>query len=443
MNRLRDELRSPSRLSLAVLYYVILSALAAFLCQAVVFNGLNALVGSLMDHKNYYQRHINSVVEDFRDYITDNDVGIRDMEKIENWNYDNWYVFLTVYRDGKVYYNTMDRGSREMQIGYAYRHDKTMSYPVEFADAQGEIVVRAYFEVKYRTLIQIFSAGVTSACFVMVFLLLLRRKLRYITQIEKGLGILENGSLEYRIPEQGKDELYSLAHTINQMSDSLHREMEQKDRIQKERDEMLTSLSHDIRTPLTSVLFYLDMVTDKKCPQEQAELFMQKAKRQAYHMKDLMDDLFAYSYAVWEGAPEKGEAYDGNELMGQLIGDLIDSLEERGFKTKFCYEVEEPFWMEADVSQLKRVFGNLGTNIGKYARKDGIVEFKFRLEDDSMRFIQENPMYEEEIEVESYGIGIKASEKIIEKMGGKFTYGSQNYRFYVNISLPVQKTKMI
>lgn len=427
---------------MAFLNYVIISALAAFLCQAAVFNGLNAVVGSFMDHPNYYKRHISGEVEDFRNYIKDNSVAVGDMEKIESWNYDHWYVFLTVYKDGKVRYSTIDRDSRELQIVYPNRHDQSMSYPVTFADGEGEITVRAYFEVKYRTLILIFSTGVTAACFVMVFLLLVRKKLRYITRIEKGIRILEDGSLEYRIPEVGKDELYSLAHTINQMSDSLHLEMEEKDRIQKDRDEMITSLSHDIRTPLTSVLFYLDMVTDGKCTQEQEKNYMDKAKRQAYYMKNLMDDLFAYSYATWESYSARMESYDGHELIGQLLSDLTESLEERGFTTSLHYEAGEPFTLDADVSQLKRVFDNLGTNIGKYARKDQTVEFWFRLEGDAMLLIQENPMYEEEIEVESYGIGIKASEKIMEKMGGSFQYGSHDYRFRVTLRLPVQKTKI-
>ena len=440
MNKTLFKILNPSRLSIAVLYYVILSALAAFVCQAVVFNGMNAVVGTLMDHQNYYKRHIHGVVEDFQNYIEDNHVGINDVEKIESWNYDNWYVFLTVYKDGKVCYTTMDKESkeRELQLGYyAYRHDQSLSYPVTFSDGEGEITVRAYFEVRYRTLILIISAGVTASCFVAVFLMLGRKKLKYITRIEKVIRILEAGTEEYRIPESGRDELYSLAHTINQMSDSLHREIEQKDRIQKERDEMITSLSHDIRTPLTSVLFYLDMITDKKCSGEQAEIYMKKAKSQAYHMKKLMDDLFSYSYAVWENAPDKAEIYDGNVLIVQLLGDLIESLEERGFKTNLNYQVNEPFSIQAEVAQLRRVFDNLGTNVGKYAVKEEKVEFCVRLDGDHMCLIQENPMKEAEIEVESYGIGIKASQKIIEKMGGSFTYGSKNYRFQAVICLPI------
>ena len=87
------------------------------------------------------------------------------------------------------------------------------------------------------------------------------------------------------------------------MSESLHKEIEEKDRIEKERSEIVTALSHDIRTPLTSVLFYLDLITAGKCTADESVLYMEKAKRQAYHMKNLMDDLFSYSYATGDRFP--------------------------------------------------------------------------------------------------------------------------------------------
>ena len=90
------------------------------------------------------------------------------------------------------------------------------------------------------------------------------------------------------------------------------------------------------------------------------------------------------------------------------------------------YEIETPFAVETDVVQLKRVLNNIGTNIEKYARRDGIVSVEVRLSDGFVCLNIENPIRDEEIEVESYGIGVKASEQMIEKMGGSFTYESHD-----------------
>lgn len=450
MSKILERLKNPSRLSMAMLYYVMIAAASAFICYVAVTNGLGFLTGILTDQKNYYERHTGMMAEEFQEFVTEHELSIQDEEAIREWNYENWFVFLTVYREDRVYYNTMDRDSQKLKNelkeeypvlphGYMNRRGAKVSYPVEFADGSGQIMVRAYFEARFKTLILVLGASVSAVCFVMVFLFLLRRKLHYITQIEKGIHILEAGKADYRIPLKGRDELYSLADSINQMSDSLREEIDEKDRIQRERSEMVTALSHDIRTPLTSVLFYLDLVADGKCEPDQIAGYTEKAKRQAYHMKNLMDDLFSYSYACKDPKSVKYEEYDGNELFGQLLGELADSLEERGFETDIRYEIEEPFLVEADAVQLKRVFDNLGTNIEKYARRPGTVTFRLELEDGCVCLFQENPIREKEIEVESYGIGVRASKQMIERMGGSYSCGSHDYRYTTWIRLPVKK----
>lgn len=450
MNKFFQNIINPTKLSIAMFYYVIVGIFSAFFCYIALSNGLNLMAGMLTDQKNYYQKNTEALAEDFQNYITDNEISIEDNSRISDWNYDNWYVFLTVYQDNRIYYNTIDQDNKQMKNEikeeypvlshyYPYRHEKSVNYPIEFTDTSGAIVLRAYFEAKFRTLIFIFSAGMSALCFAMVVLLLLRKKLRYITQIEKGIHILEAGGEDYRIPLKGRDELYFLVSSINRMSDSLHEEIRQKDKIQEERNEMVTALSHDIRTPLTSVLFYLDLITDKKCTENQTEIYMQKAKKQAYHMKRLMEDLFTYSYAAGEEPQVKPEEYDGNELFGQLIGDLTESLIERGFRPEVSYEIEQPFKIESDAVQLKRVFDNLGTNIVKYARKDQPVHFRLYLMGERVYMVQENPISDEKIEVESFGIGVKASQKIVAQMGGDFTYESSHYQYKTGISFEIKK----
>lgn len=443
---------NPSRLSLEMLYNVVIAALAAFLCYVAVTNALGLLAGMMTDQKNYYARHTKLLAEEFQDFVTENHVKIGDEEAIGDWNYDNWYVFLTVYQRDLVYYSTMDRGNEKLKnelkeehpvfpYGYLSRHGTSLTYPVQFADGEGEILIRAYFDARFKTLILVLGAGVSAVCFVVVFLLLLQRKLAYLRQIEKGIHVMEAGSGEYVIPLKGRDELFSLADSINQMSRSLYQEIAEKDRIEKERNEMVTALSHDIRTPLTSVLFYLDLITAGKCREEEAAGYMEKAKRQAYHMKYLMEDLFAYSYATGNQLALRNEEYDGNELFGQLIGDLTESLEEHGFAPQVFYEIEIAFAVETDVVQLKRVLNNIGTNIGKYACRNGLVTITLRLFEGCVCLEVENPIKEETLGVESYGIGVRASEQIVAKMGGSFIHESRDYRYRTVIRLPIKENQ--
>ena len=201
---------------------------------------------------------------------------------------------------------------------------------------------------------------------------------RAVRPVLKGIEALPEGGEVY-LREKGL--LSDLATAINRASEKLRIQEKELKRRENARACWIAGVSHDIRTPLTSVLFYLDLITAGKCTADESVLYMEKAKRQAYHMKNLMDDLFSYSYATGDRFSLKNEEYDGNELFGQLIGDLTESLEEHGFRTEVHYKIETPFTVETDVVQLKRVLNNIGTNIEKYARRDGIVSVEVRLSD--------------------------------------------------------------
>ncbi|MEG2733348.1 MAG: ATP-binding protein, partial [Clostridium sp.] len=109
------------------------------------------------------------------------------------------------------------------------------------------------------------------------------------------------------------------------------------------------------------------------------------------------------------------------------------------FRPEVSYEIDQPFKIESDAVQLKRVFDNLGTNIVKYARKNQPVHFRLYLMGERVYMVQENPISDEKIEVESFGIGVKASQKIVAQMGGDFTYESSNYQYKTGISFEIKK----
>lgn len=466
MNRKLRELVSPSRLYLVLVQYILISTAIAVIGGLVAVTGLSALTGVITDRKAYYQKHIGVLVEDFQNFVTENDISAADSEEIGDWNLGNWYVFLVVYKDNVVSYNSgvtdMQALQTEPRLALLFRHDNSLAYPVTFADGEGSILIRAYFEAKFQSLIQVASIAVGAVLFIITFLLLFRKKLGYIRQIENGIQVLENGSREYQIPEKGRDELYILARSINQMSESLQEEVRQKDMIQQEKQDMVTALSHDMRTPLTSVLFYLDLIADKRYQAEQLEEYVGKARKQAYHMKQLMEDLLAFSYSESIEKPMMMEEYDGHELMGQLLAELNGRLEEKGYQAELKYDIQQPFLLRADVFQLKRVFDNLESNVVKYARKDAPVYMALTLADcacgndgaggngsvvgnsgednngseQMIKFTQENSTRESDVGVESYGVGIKTAERIISKHGGRMEVSSGNYQFKICIYMP-------
>lgn len=95
-------------------------------------------------------------------------------------------------------------------------------------------------------------------------------KLNYMELLNQSIRVLEGGQLDYKVPVQGTDELAQMARSLNEMSASLKQQMEQVQQAQTQRYDLITSLSHDLRTPLTAQLGYLELLAEHRLPDPRA-----------------------------------------------------------------------------------------------------------------------------------------------------------------------------
>lgn len=99
--------------------------------------------------------------------------------------------------------------------------------------------------------------------FIFGFLFITKRKMNYIEEISKGLLQISKGNLDYRVKRVGNDELALLADNINYMAKELTDKIEKERKIEKAKNDLITNVSHDLRTPLTSIMGYLGLIKEK------------------------------------------------------------------------------------------------------------------------------------------------------------------------------------
>ena len=105
----------------------------------------------------------------------------------------------------------------------------------------------------------IFAAGLV--LFIAFFVLMSAGTLRYMSRISQAVNQIAAGNLDTYIPVKGSDELGRLANNINQMAIKLKKSIEEEREAERTKNDLITSVSHDLRTPLTSILGYLDLVS--------------------------------------------------------------------------------------------------------------------------------------------------------------------------------------
>lgn len=217
--------------------------------------------------------------------------------------------------------------------------------------------------------------------FVYIFLILLaitaiywrlhRRYRNYeMRHIISELHYIAQGNFEHRIPPSTDRNLQEFIGSIHVLVDSTVEAMEEERRIEQSKDELVTNVSHDIRTPLTSIIGYLGLIEQGRYEtNEEAHNYVHTAYKKARQMKVLVDDLFEYTTFRQTNTPLDIISFDMIQLLEQLVIDFQIEATDREMNISIHSSVDR-LMMEGDSEKLVRVFSNLISNALKYG-KDG------------------------------------------------------------------------
>lgn len=196
------------------------------------------------------------------------------------------------------------------------------------------------------------------------------------------LHYIAQGHLDHRIPFRLKGNQQHVIASVNALVDSAVRSMDDERKIEKSKDELITNVSHDLRTPLTSIIGYLGLIEDKQYRSEEDILkYTHTAYEKAKQMKTLVDDLFEYTKVQQHGAPVNIMKIDLNQLIEQLTASFELEAQHRGIEITSSV-IPNPLMIEADPEKLGRIFNNLVSNAFKYGNGASYIRIDARQEND-------------------------------------------------------------
>lgn len=273
-----------------------------------------------------------------------------------------------------------------------------------------------------------FVAGII--IFISLFLFCFGEKIIYLISIIHGVEALQKNEMNFVIALEGNDELTELAQSINYLSKSQRELKEQEDKLKEERENLIRSLSHDIRTPLTSILAYSEYIKDKEeVSQEEIKSYIQLIQSKAQQIKILTDQLL-------NTKNEEYEFLKNGKLFIEQIAMEWKALLEDQFECQIDYKECDDFATFCSAQDLYRIFDNLASNVEKYAQPQELVELKVRTEDKKLVIIQRNRLRTTiPVAVESHNIGLKNVKQIAEKYGGEIEVAFEGGMFEIQISI--------
>ena len=192
------------------------------------------------------------------------------------------------------------------------------------------------------------------------------------------LHYIAQGHLDHRIPFRLKGSEQHVITSVNALVDSAVQSMNDERQIEKSKDELITNVSHDLRTPLTSIIGYLRLIEDKQCHSEEDIVkYSHIAYEKAKQMKTLVDDLFEYTKVQQHGAPVNMMTVDLSQLLEQVSASFELEGQKRGIEVSSATQ-PTPLLVDADPEKLGRVFSNLVANALKYGNGASYIKIDAR-----------------------------------------------------------------
>ncbi|MGX2962045.1 HAMP domain-containing sensor histidine kinase (plasmid) [Peribacillus sp. JNUCC 23] len=210
--------------------------------------------------------------------------------------------------------------------------------------------------------------------FILSFLVMIRKKIKYLQHITESVQTIANGKLGYTIEINGNDELSQLAANINYMSKELENKFEHERQIENEKNELITNISHDLRTPLTSIIGYVDVLKRKEYRDDEQlydylEIIFSKSQR----FRKLIDELFEYTKLTSHDLKLNFTEVELGRLLEQIIGEYMPILEKEGLDIQKSI-TEEDIYVSMDIEKMVRVYDNLLMNVIKYSMEPSIIK---------------------------------------------------------------------
>ncbi|MFB9329976.1 sensor histidine kinase [Paenibacillus aurantiacus] len=212
---------------------------------------------------------------------------------------------------------------------------------------------------------------------VIYFYLLSRRMLARIGEIRRTLAVIQAGNLDVHMTDAASDEIGELARSVNAMSASLRHSIERELRSERMRSEMVAGISHDLRTPLTSLSGYLGLLRGSlRHDLDASEEYAGICERKSRELTERIEELLAYSLRQYAAMPLRRELISARALAEQVMIDFIPRTEEEG--VEWVIEGDGRVLVSADPKLLARVLHNLIDNGLTYGKEGGLLRITIR-----------------------------------------------------------------
>ena len=301
--------QNKKRRSILAEFFTLLVALGV-LCGSLFFalnKGVGAALESYLLSSDVLEQATQQRVSNLQEYVTENQVSTSDAQALTQWIRGKPLTLMEVYRDSVLVYSSSPSYSVESagdtwtatELEEAPYYDWISYYTVEFADGEAQVVLYSNELFQYSTYATIVEIIFCAALFLTGFLVAFQRTARYIRQLSQEIQAMESGDLDRAITVRGGNDLTALAESLDAMRLAFRAQQEREAQTYAANQALISEMSHDLRTPLTTLLLYTEILRYGKYQgEEQLHAYLDRVDEKAQQIKQLAENILEYSLAA-------------------------------------------------------------------------------------------------------------------------------------------------
>ena len=382
-------------------------------------------------------------VEDLQAFVNEEKIDYAGSDRLSGWIIENPYVYLIVYHSDNptpsenarmtVFSGTRINASmdRDNLVAAAIRNG---FYELKLKDGSVTVAIEEFTENLYYTIFTFLSLSLSTISSVLVLANYVRLIIERIKRFESDVTIVAEINMEHEIVNEGSDEITKLSTNVEHMRQQMLKHIKSEQEAREANTELITSISHDIRTPLTVLMGYIEMMKDRGGEDPLMDSYIAATESTAMRLKQLSDDMFKYSLAFGDTQKLiKLEEYDATTLLDQLFAEHFMLMRETGYEMTLESvgdPIKEGSTMISDAQNLMRIIDNIFSNLRKYA--DPAYPITLTQSINAGRVIIEckNKIRTDTDGAESNGIGLKTCVRLASLVAEKFEY-KQEGEFFI------------
>ncbi len=308
-------------------------------------------------------------------------------------------------------------------------------YPIHFKNQSVYLYITSFPMIPFQIPYIILSLLVSFSFYLIILQSFIRKRIQSIRNLQEDVFTLAIGDWNHEITVSDKDEIGRLAQDLNQMRIAFLQTMDNEQQARVANKELISSLSHDLRTPLTTLKGYLEIMNLKRDNIKFRDQYLQKCLDKVEEITYLSNKMFEYSLVFSTEYNSDLSSIPVQKVMDTLV-DHIQYLREMDLH--ILYEpLQTSLSMDANFAMMQRILNNIFSNIQKYCDPWKDIVIQTTIEEDQFKMSFTNSINHHLDKVESNGIGLKSVKKMIEIHRGTFYQDETNDLFTIILTFPI------